>query len=254
MDPQVRRATTTPSTSIALREWRGELIERRTPVGRARGHPDRRPRDPRRDRDPVRGRAPRSACPIRRCSCSAGWPRRSCPGCRGSTSSRSSSCSSSCRRCCSPPRSRRRSATSGPTSRRSSGSRSGSCSSRWSIVAVVAHAVIPGLGWAAAFALGAIVAPTDALAATTRLPPARARRASSSTLVEGEALFNDATALVAYRAAVRRGGRAARSCSCRRARRVRRSRRSAASRSGSLVGRVAARDPAPARRSAGRGR
>ena len=35
------------------------------------------------------------------------------------------------------------------------------------IVAAVAQALVPGLGWAAAFALGAIVAPTDALAATT---------------------------------------------------------------------------------------
>ena len=35
------------------------------------------------------------------------------------------------------------------------------------LVAVVAHAVIPSLGWPAAFALGAIVAPTDALAATS---------------------------------------------------------------------------------------
>lgn len=69
------------------------------------------------------------------------------------------------------------------------------------IVAVVAQAAVPALGWAAAFALGAIVAPTDALAATTvfrRLGMPR----RIVTLVEGEALFNDATALVAYRAAV----------------------------------------------------
>jgi monovalent cation/hydrogen antiporter len=69
------------------------------------------------------------------------------------------------------------------------------------IVAVVAYHAIPGLGWPAAFALGAIVAPTDALAATTvfrRLGAPRIVR----TLVEGEALLNDATALVAYRVAV----------------------------------------------------
>jgi CPA1 family monovalent cation:H+ antiporter len=69
------------------------------------------------------------------------------------------------------------------------------------IVAVVAHAMIPGLSWAAAFTLGAIVGPTDALAATTvfrRLGAPRVIR----TLIEGEALFNDATALVAYRTAV----------------------------------------------------
>src|SRR3954451_9645656 len=33
-------------------------------------------------------------------------------------------------------------------------------------VAVVAHAVIPGMGWPAAFVLGAIVSPTDPVAAT----------------------------------------------------------------------------------------
>jgi CPA1 family monovalent cation:H+ antiporter len=67
-------------------------------------------------------------------------------------------------------------------------------------VAIVGHVVI-GLEWAAAFTLGAIVGPTDAIAATSvfrrlGLP----RRAV--TLVEGESLFNDATALVAYRTAL----------------------------------------------------
>ena len=67
-------------------------------------------------------------------------------------------------------------------------------------VAVVAHAAIPGLPWAAAFTLGAIVAPTDAIAATSvfrRLGTPRV----IVTLIDGESLFNDATALVAYRAA-----------------------------------------------------
>ena len=68
-------------------------------------------------------------------------------------------------------------------------------------VAVTAHALIDGLGWAAAFALGAIVSPTDPLAAT-----AIARRLGVPrrlvTVVEGESLVNDATALVAYRIAV----------------------------------------------------
>ena len=67
-------------------------------------------------------------------------------------------------------------------------------------VAIVGRFVI-GLDWAAAFTLGAIVGPTDAIAATSifrRLGiPRRA-----STLVEGESLFNDATALVAYRTAL----------------------------------------------------
>ena len=65
----------------------------------------------------------------------------------------------------------------------------------------MAHVAVPGLGWAAAFALGAIVAPTDALAATTVFRRLGAPRIVV-TLIEGEALFNDATALVAYRAAV----------------------------------------------------
>ena len=68
-------------------------------------------------------------------------------------------------------------------------------------VAAVAQAAIPGLGWPAAFALGAIVAPTDALAATSVFRRMGAPRIVV-TLIEGESLFNDATALVAYRAAV----------------------------------------------------
>jgi Na+/H+ antiporter len=68
-------------------------------------------------------------------------------------------------------------------------------------VAVAAHAVVDGLDWAAAFALGAIVSPTDPLAATAigrRLGVPR----RLITVLEGESLVNDATALVAYRVAV----------------------------------------------------
>jgi Na+/H+ antiporter len=68
-------------------------------------------------------------------------------------------------------------------------------------VAVVAQAAVDGLSWPAAFALGAIVSPTDPLAAT-----AIARRLGVPrrliTILEGESLVNDATALVAYRVAV----------------------------------------------------
>jgi Na+/H+ antiporter len=68
-------------------------------------------------------------------------------------------------------------------------------------VAVTAHALVDGLSWGAAFTLGAIVSPTDALAAT-----AVARRLGVPrrlvTVLEGESLINDATALVAYRIAV----------------------------------------------------
>jgi CPA1 family monovalent cation:H+ antiporter len=68
-------------------------------------------------------------------------------------------------------------------------------------VAVVMHAAIPGLPWAAAFALGAIVSPTDPLAAITiarRLGVPRRMIA----VIEGESLINDGTALVAYRSAL----------------------------------------------------
>ena len=68
-------------------------------------------------------------------------------------------------------------------------------------VAVVAHALIPDMPWAAAFALGAIVAPTDPIAATTILRRLGAPRRIVNIL-EGESLLNDATALVAYRVAV----------------------------------------------------
>ncbi|HET9436480.1 MAG TPA: Na+/H+ antiporter [Candidatus Limnocylindrales bacterium] len=68
-------------------------------------------------------------------------------------------------------------------------------------VAAVAQALIPGLGWAAAFALGAIVAPPDAVAATAIFQRLGVPR-RAVTILEGESLVNDATALVAYRFAV----------------------------------------------------
>lgn len=68
-------------------------------------------------------------------------------------------------------------------------------------VAVVAHALVPGMSWAEAAILGAILAPTDAPAAIAifrRLgAPERVR-----LLVEGESMINDGTALVLYRIAV----------------------------------------------------
>jgi len=68
-------------------------------------------------------------------------------------------------------------------------------------VAVTAHSMVEGMTWPAAFALGAIVSPTDPLAASAigrRLGVPR----RLLTLLEGESLVNDATALVAYRVAV----------------------------------------------------
>jgi CPA1 family monovalent cation:H+ antiporter len=69
------------------------------------------------------------------------------------------------------------------------------------VVAVIARLLVPAMPWAAAFALGAIVAPPDAAAATTVLkqlrPPHRLL-----VILEGESLFNDASALLVYRLAV----------------------------------------------------
>ena len=69
------------------------------------------------------------------------------------------------------------------------------------VVAVVAHALIDDLGWGPAFVLGAIVSPTDPIAAT-----AIARRLGVPrrvvAIIEGESLVNDGTALVFLRAAV----------------------------------------------------
>jgi len=68
-------------------------------------------------------------------------------------------------------------------------------------VAVVVHAILPEVGWPAAFAIGAVVAPPDAVAAT-----AIGRRIGLPrrvvTILEGESLLNDATALVALRTAI----------------------------------------------------
>src|ERR687885_1802219 len=68
-------------------------------------------------------------------------------------------------------------------------------------VAWAAHELVPGLPWDAAFVLGAIVSPTDPLAAATIMRRLDAPRRMVSG-VEGEGLFNDATALVAYRVGV----------------------------------------------------
>ncbi|WP_084960517.1 Na+/H+ antiporter [Thermoactinospora rubra] len=69
------------------------------------------------------------------------------------------------------------------------------------VVGWVVHLLVPSLPLAAAFALGAIVAPPDAVAAV-----AVARRLGLPrrivTILVGESLFNDATALTAYRVAL----------------------------------------------------
>jgi CPA1 family monovalent cation:H+ antiporter len=69
------------------------------------------------------------------------------------------------------------------------------------VVAWVAHTLIDGLSWPAAFALGAIVGPTDPVAATAIMRRLGVPR-TLVTVLEGESLVNDATALVAYRIAL----------------------------------------------------
>ena len=74
-------------------------------------------------------------------------------------------------------------------------------------VAAVVEWLVPGLGWALAIAIGAVVAPPDAVAAT-----AVARRIGLPrrvvTILEGESLFNDASALVTLRTAIAAGATA----------------------------------------------
>jgi Na+/H+ antiporter len=69
------------------------------------------------------------------------------------------------------------------------------------VVAAVARWLVPDMSWSVAIALGAIVAPPDAAAATAVLkqlrPPQRLL-----VILEGESLFNDASALLIYRLAV----------------------------------------------------
>ena len=68
-------------------------------------------------------------------------------------------------------------------------------------VAVVLHAIVPGVPWAAAFILGAIVSPPDAVAVTAILNrlhlPTRI-----IAVIEGESLVNDATAIILYKFAL----------------------------------------------------
>jgi monovalent cation/hydrogen antiporter len=68
-------------------------------------------------------------------------------------------------------------------------------------VAVVVRALMPAMPWAPAIALGAIVAPPDAAAATAVLRPLRPPH-RILTILEGESLLNDASALLIYRLAV----------------------------------------------------
>ena len=68
-------------------------------------------------------------------------------------------------------------------------------------VGLVAHLLVPGLPWAACFALGAIVSPPDAVAATAVLERLHLPGRLSATL-QGESLLNDASGLVLFKFAV----------------------------------------------------
>lgn len=68
-------------------------------------------------------------------------------------------------------------------------------------VAVIAHYFIPGMSWPVAFILGAIVSPPDAVSATSIIKGVGLNK-RIITILEGESLVNDASALIAYRYAL----------------------------------------------------
>lgn len=68
-------------------------------------------------------------------------------------------------------------------------------------VAVTAHYLIPGFSWPLSFVLGAVVSPPDAVAASGIIKGLGLNK-KVITILEGESLVNDASALIAYRYAV----------------------------------------------------
>ncbi len=68
-------------------------------------------------------------------------------------------------------------------------------------VAVTAQYLIPGFSWPLAFVLGAVVSPPDAVAASGIIKGLGLNK-KVITILEGESLVNDASALIAYRYAV----------------------------------------------------
>lgn len=69
------------------------------------------------------------------------------------------------------------------------------------VVAAVAHAAFPALTWPAATVLGAILAPTDAIAAVAIMNSLSVPR-RLAVIIDDESLVNDASSLVIYRFAV----------------------------------------------------
>jgi len=68
-------------------------------------------------------------------------------------------------------------------------------------VAITAHYLVPGFSWPLAFVLGAVVSPPDAVAASGIIKGLGLNK-KVITILEGESLVNDASALIAYRYAV----------------------------------------------------
>jgi Na+/H+ antiporter len=69
------------------------------------------------------------------------------------------------------------------------------------IVGLVAHTCIPGISWPAGFLLGAIISPTDSVAAISMMKGLPLAKRITSIL-EGESLVNDASGLIAYKYAI----------------------------------------------------
>ncbi len=65
------------------------------------------------------------------------------------------------------------------------------------VVAALAHAIVPGMGWGVAFVLGAIVSSTDEVAFAAIADQLNVPRHIIGT-IEGESLVNDATSLILY--------------------------------------------------------
>ncbi|MFY0255462.1 Na+/H+ antiporter [Chitinophaga sp. 30R24] len=68
-------------------------------------------------------------------------------------------------------------------------------------IAVVARYVIPGMTWSLAFVLGAILSATDAVAAMS-ITKGLGLSHKTTTILEGESLINDASALVTFHFAI----------------------------------------------------
>lgn len=69
------------------------------------------------------------------------------------------------------------------------------------VIALLVHTLIPGFSWPLAFVMGAIISPPDAVAATS-ITKSLPLPQKLTTILEGESLLNDASALIAYKCAV----------------------------------------------------